>query len=109
LKNKNEWDGLSWVELFFMNHVHIVGFSMDYSEIDLWWILNKRARIMKAPEKGLSLNNEVTYYTTEIDSPKRHLLEAMNVEVVEAPKPTSKGEWEQYYRGVIKQIAHKTR
>lgn len=109
LKGDATWDGHSWVELVFNTNMHILGLSLDYSEIDLWWILNRRARIMKSRDKGFELNNEVFYYSTSIEPEKRDLLKAMNVEVVEAPKPTSKVEWEQYYRGVIKQIEHKAR
>lgn len=34
----------SWVSLFFCRDVHIVGLGMDYSEIDLWWLLVHKVR-----------------------------------------------------------------
>lgn len=33
--------------------VHIIGFGMDFSEIDIWWLLSKRARLMRAMSKTL--------------------------------------------------------
>lgn len=107
LSGKAPWDGHSWVELMFKSDVHIIGLSLDYSEIDLWWILNRRARIMKSVKKDFGLSNEVFYYETSIDDEKRDLLKAMNVKVIEADRPTSKVGWEGYYRSIIKHIAKK--
>ena len=95
------------MELIFRTDVHIIGLSLDYSDIDLWWILNRRARILKAEKKGAIITNRVFYYETSIDVEKRGLLKAMKVEVVEADPPASKKGWEAYYRSTIKKIANK--
>lgn len=68
----------SWVDLFFSTNVHILGFSLDYSETDIWWLLNKRARF-SSEEK---INNKVYFYTRDICNEKKELLKAFNVEVV---------------------------
>lgn len=34
----------SWVDYFLMEDVYILGFGMDYSEFDLWWLLGRRLR-----------------------------------------------------------------
>ena len=34
----------SWVDYFLMGDVYILGFGMDYSEFDLWWLLGRRLR-----------------------------------------------------------------
>lgn len=60
--SNREFDHLSWAELFFCTNVYIVGFGMDFSEIDVWWLLNKRARFMTEVEK---LNNKITYLYNE--------------------------------------------
>lgn len=41
------FDYLSWAELFFYTDVYIVGLGMDFSEIDIWWLLNKHMRIQR--------------------------------------------------------------
>lgn len=52
------FDHISWIELFFRTNVYIVGFGMDFSFLDIWWLLNKRARYMlSVPE----LKNVITY------------------------------------------------
>ena len=35
----------SWVDYFLRDHLHVVGFGFDFTEIDLWWLLvHKRRR-----------------------------------------------------------------
>ncbi|WP_449429953.1 SIR2 family protein [Pseudomonas putida] len=68
----------SWVDLFFSTNVHIVGFSLDYSETDLWWVLNKRARFVT---ENLVKNN-IFFYVNDIDEQKKDLLESFDVKVV---------------------------
>ncbi|WP_227096399.1 SIR2 family protein [Aeromonas veronii] len=68
----------SWVDLFFSSNVHIIGFSLDYSETDIWWLLNKRARFAA---DGL-ISNEVYFYTNQIDNEKMGLLKSFKVNVV---------------------------
>jgi len=73
----NKYDNVSWIELFFNTNIHILGLGLDYSEIDLWWILNKRARLMIDND----INNRIVFYTNKIDEQKRGLLNSFNVEV----------------------------
>lgn len=73
MKNKCEYqifDGISWVELFFRTDLYIAGFGLDFSEIDIWWILNKRARMMTEIPK---IKNKVVYlYNEKFESPAPH-------------------------------------
>jgi hypothetical protein len=34
----------SWVDYFLRDHLHIVGFAFDFTEIDLWWLLVYKRR-----------------------------------------------------------------
>jgi len=68
----------SWVDLFFSSNVHIIGLSLDYSETDIWWLLNKRARY--AADGWVS--NKVYFYADAMDEEKMGLLKSFNVEVV---------------------------
>lgn len=52
------FDDLSWVELFFKSNMYIVGFGMNFSEIDIWWLLNKRARFMLDTP---NIKNKITF------------------------------------------------
>lgn len=94
--NTNKFDNISWVELFFKTNIHIIGFGFDYSEIDLWWIINKRARL----QKEISIENTIKFYVSPLEKKfksqngydkyikeknKRELLSSFDVEVVEIP------------------------
>jgi hypothetical protein len=68
----------SWVDLFFSSNVHIIGLSLDYSETDIWWLLNKRARF--AADR--LVNNKVYFYANSMEKEKLGLLKSFNVEVV---------------------------
>lgn len=75
----HEFCQTSWVDLFFSGDVHILGFSLDYSETDTWWLLNKRARLVA---DGLVTNKVYFYDSKNIPLEKKELLESFNVEVV---------------------------
>lgn len=78
---ENDFDSVSWIELFFNTNMHILGISLDYSETDLWWILNKRARIIQE----VGIKNEIYFYVSKIDDEKKGLLVALDVNVVHIP------------------------
>ena len=75
----NRYDQFSWIDCFFNSNLHIVGLSLDYTEIDLWWLLNKRARLMVEKD----IKNKIYYHDSNINKEKKLLLESMNVKVVE--------------------------
>ena len=65
---KNSFDEISWIELFFRKNIYIACLGMDLSEIDLWWILNKRKRFI---EDGVKINNKITFLYSEYDTGER--------------------------------------
>ena len=73
------WDDLSWVELFFKTDLYISGFGMDYSEIDIWWLINRRARIIKKHIRNgdFHLNNICYLYSSCYDYKKTDIIEAL--------------------------------
>lgn len=83
LHNQNQFDSISWVELFFSHDIHIIGFSLDFSEIDIWWLLNKRARMLH--DKDYPIHNKIYYYTNEENKEKLELLRSVNVEICKIP------------------------
>jgi hypothetical protein len=50
----------SWVDLLFSNEVHIIGLSLNFIEIDLWWLLTYRAKLIIQKDK--KIKNEIFYY-----------------------------------------------
>lgn len=41
----------SWIDLFMLGDVHVLGFGYDYAEIDLWWLLSAKAGLKNAKGK----------------------------------------------------------
>jgi len=80
LKNE-EYCYTSWVDLFFSSNVHVIGFSLDYSETDIWWVLNKRARLAV----NNCVNNKIYFYTSNIDEEKLGLLNSFDVRTIITP------------------------
>lgn len=70
---------VSWIDLFFTSNIYFVGFGLDYSETDIWYILNKRKRYIR--QYGNRLINNRIIYLGEIDQSKKQLLESLDVEV----------------------------
>lgn len=105
-KNKS-FNNSSWVELFFTSNVHIFGFSLDYAEIDLWWIINKRAR-MKKSNLSTFVSNEINFYCDDkIDEQKKGILKMMNVNVNIIKMTDSKTKYPDYYKNLIKTLKKK--
>jgi len=71
----------SWIDLFFISDIHIIGLRLDYDEIDLWWILNRRKRIMSdMPGK---VKNKIYYYEIgKIEKDKIDLFDAFGVDFI---------------------------
>lgn len=98
---ENKFSGSSWIELFFNSNIHILGFSFDYAEIDLWWIINKRAR-MKRSDLGAFITNEIIFYCDEINEHLKGVLISMDIRVEIIPTSNGKNKYINYYSDLIK-------
>lgn len=76
---RNNFSGSSWVELFFNSDIHILGFSLDFVEIDIWWIIDRRARMKKYREVDGMIKNKIYFYCPVIEPQKKELLESFDV------------------------------
>lgn len=94
----------SWVDFFFRSDLYIVGLTLDFIEMHLWWLLTYRAK--QKYSQRLPIKNQITYfYPSQMRSAisdKLELLAAIDV----VPKPVSlkKDNWGLYYREVLAEI-----
>jgi len=51
----------TWIDLFFAATIYFIGFGLDFSETDIWWLLNKRARF----KEKLEISNEIFFYAPQ--------------------------------------------
>lgn len=68
----------SWIDLFFIADIYIVGFSLLYDEIDLWWVLTRRKRLKR---QGIDIKNKI-YFCGNVAPGKEELLNIMDVKVI---------------------------
>lgn len=64
-----EW--ISWIDYFIYGNVYFVGYSLDYSEMDLWWLINQRAHISSRGEMyfyHLPINKKTSNKMTILDN-----------------------------------------
>jgi hypothetical protein len=74
-------NGKSWIDLFFTSDVHILGLSLDFLEMDLWWLLIYRAQYQV--KKNKKWPNKIVYYCPQKyqNKEKEDLLKSNNVEI----------------------------
>lgn len=88
----------SWIDLFFIADIYMIGFGLLYDEIDLWWVLTRRKRLIR---QGYDIKNRV-FYCGNVDTGKEKLFATMGVEVI---KPdAAKGDYMGQYMSLIDKI-----
>ena len=93
----------SWVDMFLLGDVYILGFGLDFAEIDLWWLINR-----KKNEKA-SHGNVYFYDIWEDKTNERNMmLELMGVHTenfgIYRRKNSSK-EFDRFYEKAVETIA----
>jgi len=70
----------SWIDLFLTRDVHFVGFGLDFTEVDVWYLLSYRARHHKTGSKWTSrLSNSSVFAHMFIDPTKPRDLQKIEV------------------------------
>ena len=80
LKNQECENPLSWIDLFFTHDIHMIGLGLQFEEIDLWWILNRRQRYIKRYDNEKLITNKIYFYGN-VGNKKKALLERLGVTV----------------------------
>ncbi len=96
----------SWVDSFILGDVYVLGFSFDFSEMDLWWLLNRKYR--EKAEKG-----RLVFYEMKNAGKreKTELLRLLGAEIVDLgftePERNDPGKYKiyrQFYRQALADI-----
>ncbi len=91
---------LSWIDLFFMSNLYIIGLGLNYEEMDLWWILTIRKRLVQKLGKNI-INNNIVYYG-ELELGRKSMFEHLDVEVVSSKKRTYENKYQEYINDIKK-------
>ena len=98
----------SWIDLFFISDIHIIGLGLGYEEMDLWWLLNRRRRI-KRQDSSL-VENKIYYYPVDKLRPdKKQLLLEFGVEIKELDDKTIEKDYIDKYQIQISAIENNIR
>ena len=101
---KAEIDKNSWPYVMLHSNVYILGFGLGYEEIDLWYFLTIRKRLIR--EKIIE-RNKIIYYSindNSLDIGKAKLLEALDVEVINVDFDWSEKAYEKAYNDIYERI-----
>lgn len=101
--DNNSFTYESWVEFFFTHDVHIVGLTLDFVEMHLWWLLTYRAR---RKQQKFPINNKIFfYYTSESKNDIMHRIELLKSCDVVPYSIKANGDYEKLYQNVLTKIA----
>ena len=98
---------LSWLDIFFTKNIYILGLSLDYTEIDLWWLLTYRARGKHLSRYSGNKGNRLVYICRQNEYIKNYskmqVLESMGVHIESFDLKS--GNWERFYEEALEYIA----
>jgi hypothetical protein len=63
----------SWVDLFMLRDVHIVGFGLEFTEVDIWYLISYKARLKLHREVPHSLKTSRIVFHYFADHETKHL------------------------------------
>jgi hypothetical protein len=94
----------SWIDFFFTQNVYVVGLSLDFVEMHLWWLLTYRAR--RKYTRRVPIHNQITYFYPDcLESKMRSRLELLEAsDVVVARVACKSNDWRSYYHRVLDRI-----
>ena len=94
----------TWVDHFFLSDIYIIGMSLDFVEMHLWWLLHYRAR--RKVNSEINIDNHIHFLYPSSDQSwiksRIALLCACQVECI--PVPVQRQNWKRTYESAINLI-----
>lgn len=91
-KYNNDVNMQSWVDYFILGDLYVLGFGFDYTEFDLWWLINRRMR-----EKAKT--GKIYFYEPKSDENyyKQRVMEDMGINVETLDMEIKNNDSSKYY------------
>lgn len=87
----------SWIDYFMLGNLYIVGFGLDVSELDLWWLINCKKRHF--PE------TKIVLYKPDITLEQRLIAESYKIEI--KSDGLIDNNYKEYYQKVYEELKEK--
>ena len=103
-KYYNSFKAKSWVDYFIVGNVFFLGYSLDFSELDIWWLLGRKLR-ERAPVGNVFFYDpasEQNRYKHEVLKMKGFNVETLGYEIYDDYKP-----FNEFYYAAINDIKSK--
>lgn len=96
----------SWVDVFLRDDIHVLGFSLDYTEIELWWLIAYKVRLKR--KSSLDIGGTYFYlFSKNRKDPKIKakiaILESLGVKVF--VREVEKGDFRPHYDWALKRLS----
>lgn len=94
----------SWMDVFIMGDVYVLGFGFDFSEMDMWWMLNRKKRERAA-------HGSLFFYepTAEKSKIKQMLLESYGAHIKNMGFEEKPADYKSFYKASIADIASRVK
>lgn len=93
-KSGKDFECRSWIDYFLIGNVTILGLGMDFSEFDLWWLVNAKKR--RFPD------TKITFYKPDMTYEQELLAQTYGVTVM---RECSNSGFKVYYSTLIKKLS----
>ena len=95
----------SWVDYFLLGNVYILGLTMDYSEFDLWWLLDRRQQEKAGKGEMIFYEAEKSGDEAKEIETKHHALQDVGITVnTLGMKTNTSADYEMFYQKAIEDI-----
>ena len=95
----------TWAELFFNDNVYIVGLGLTSSELDIWWLLIRRAQLIAQGSEETRPRNHIVYFpVTPADSDPFNPASYGALQVKTKPLQVRDDDWRPAYKKIWGQI-----
>lgn len=96
----------TWAELLFNSDIYIVGLGLTPEELDIWWLLMRRAQLLSYGELEGQIKNRIYYFSLTEKGQKQ--LDSKPFEVLHVtvkPHEVINGDWRGAYRSIWREIS----
>lgn len=95
----------TWAELLFNSNIYIVGLGLSPKELDIWWLLMRRAQLLACPEIRGLISNEIYYFPLYEQCPELDQSQFDALYIKLKPRGVVKGYWKSAYKAVWSKIS----